>query len=75
MFAKEMHNVHQTCVHHKLPISWNFNKIYVKIIKNMFMQNPCDSNVKMAQFLFKKVNDVPFYLWCYDVCMYDLHFN
>jgi hypothetical protein len=33
MLFLKMQNVHQTCIHHKLPISQIFNKIYVKIIK------------------------------------------
>jgi hypothetical protein len=29
----------QNTNHHKLPISWNFNKIHAKLVNNMFVQN------------------------------------
>jgi hypothetical protein len=61
--------------HHKLPISWKFNKIHVKIIKNMFMQksraSKCKNVMKNIYISFNDINDVSFLLvmfWC-EICM------
>jgi hypothetical protein len=36
----------------KFPISQNFNRIHVNIIKNMFVQNPWALNCKMIQKIY-----------------------